>query len=127
MAGQPLDRPPREERLRSTAGLRGTPIVSLSAWRGQSGRRYVVRILPARNVDADDLCGAVVIRVSRDGSGLAENRGVSIVGDIASARAFIGRLPESVTELHAHRLAETDAERAAVLADLGTVAPARRR
>lgn len=123
----PADRLPREERLRSIAGLRGSPVMPLSAWRDRSGRRYVVRVLSVPVGDADDLCDAVVIRVSRDGSGLAENQGVSIVGDLASARAFAASLPAAVTELHAHRLAETDAKRAAVLADLGPVAPARRR
>ena len=121
------ERLPREERLRSTAGLRGSPVLPLSAWRGRSGRRYVVRVLPIRKIDADELRDAVVIQVCRNGSGLAEIRGVSIVGTIASARALIGSLPDAVTELHAHRLAESDAERAAILADLGTVAPARRR
>lgn len=123
----PAERLPREERLRSCAGLRGSPAMPLSAWRGRSGRRYVVRILPVPVVDAEDLCDAVVIQVSRDGSGLAEIRGVAIVGDRAAARAFAASLPPAVTELHAHRLAETDADRAAVLADLGTVTTGRRR
>ncbi len=99
----------------------------MSAWRGHSGRRYVVRVLPVRKIDADELRDAVVIQVCRHGSGLAEIRGVSIVGTIASARALIAGLPADVTELHAHRLAKTDAERGAILADFGTVAPARRR
>ncbi|MBE7203310.1 MAG: hypothetical protein INR70_36700 [Parafilimonas terrae] len=121
------ERLPREERLRSTSGLRGSPILPLSAWRGRSGRRYVVRVLSTRSIAADDLCGGVVIQVGRNGAGLAEMHGVSIVTDFASARALIGSLPDAVTELHAHRLAESDAERAAILADLGTVMPARRR
>ncbi|MET3482352.1 hypothetical protein [Methylobacterium sp. 1973] len=121
------ERLPREERLRSTAGLRGSPVMPLSAWRGRCGRRYVVRVLPVPVVDAEDLRDAVVILVGRDGSGLAEIRGVSIVRGLASAQALIDGLPPAVTELHAHRLAETDADRAAILADLGTVTTGRRR
>lgn len=121
------ERLPREERLRSIAGLRGCPTMPMSAWRGHSGRRYVARVLPIRKIDADELCDAVVIQVCRHASGLAEICGVSIIGTVASARALIAGLPADVTELHAHRLAESDAERAAILADLGTVAPARRR
>ncbi|SEH35094.1 hypothetical protein SAMN02799636_01698 [Methylobacterium sp. 275MFSha3.1] len=118
---------PREERLRSTAGLRGSPIMPLSAWRGRSGRRYVVRVLPVPAGDAEELCDAVVMLVGRDDSGLAEIRGVSIVRGLASAQALIDGLPPAVTELHAHRLAQTDADRAAILADLGTVTTGRRR
>jgi hypothetical protein len=121
------ERLPREEGLRSTVGLRGSFAMSLSAWRGRSGRRYVVRVLPAAKTEADDLCDAVVLCVSRTGDGLAEIRGVSIVSDVASSHALIGGLPDAVTELHAHRLAESDAERAAILADLSTAADRRRR
>src|SRR5438094_734416 len=47
---------------------------------------------------------------------------------IADSEAdLIGGLPDAVTELHAHRLAESHAERAAILADLGTAADRRRR
>ncbi len=126
---RPTGRPPNACRggaPRSTAGC-GESVLPLSAWRGRSGRRYVVRVLPIRKIDADELCDAVVIQVCRHASGLAEIRGVSIIGTVASARALIAGLPADVTELHAHRLAESDAERAAILADLGTVAPARRR
>ena len=121
------ERLPREEMLKAYRGLRGIPAMPLSAWRGHSGRRYVVRVLPARAVDADELCDAVVLRVRRDASGFPEIQGVSVVGDLASARALVASLSAAVNELHVHRLAETDAERAAILADLGSVAPARRR
>src|SRR5436853_127609 len=47
----------REERLRTTAGVRGA--LELSSWRGRSGRRYVVGVHPthvigvgSRNPDA---------------------------------------------------------------------------
>ncbi|MGU3480306.1 hypothetical protein ACLBX8_32100, partial [Methylobacterium sp. D48H] len=73
------------------------------------------------------LCDAVVMLVGRDDSGLAEIRGVSIVRGLASAQALFDGLPPAVTELHAHRLAQTDADRAAILADLGTITTGRRR
>lgn len=82
----------REERLRST------PHVTLSAWRGRSGRRYVVSVHP---VTAEDHGPAVVIAVARDAAGIAS---IVTLGE--------------ATELHVHRLAETDEARAAVAADL---------
>lgn len=85
--------PVREVPLRYT----GSPL-ALTAWRGLSGRRYVCIILPA---DTDDVPPGVVLYVARDASGVA----------------MLVR-PETATELHIHRLAETDAERAAITADL---------
>lgn len=78
----------REERLRS----------GLSAWRGRSGRRYVVGVHP---VTAEDHAPAVVLAVARDAAGIAR----------------IVTLSEA-TELHVHRLAETDEARAAMVEDL---------
>ena len=52
-------RPIREERLRG----KDSPAIALSAWRGQSGRRYVVAVYTlaqAREVDAP---GAVLLGV----------------------------------------------------------------
>jgi len=45
----------REERLKTTAGLRGSPALPLSAWRGRSGRRYVVGVHPAGGFDLDEM------------------------------------------------------------------------
>ncbi|MCJ2122873.1 hypothetical protein [Methylobacterium sp. J-077] len=111
----------REERLRTSAGLRGVCFIPMSAWRGTSSRRYVVVIQPLETVDlvADD--PAVVLAVVRDAQGQAS---------IVAARAcdagdpgFLGWLAACVTlgarELHAYRLAGTRAERAAIAADLG--------
>lgn len=79
---------------------------------GTSGRRYVFsRVEPA--LDAGDLDGAVVALTARDRSG-------------AARLVWIGageRLPAEATapghEIQAHWLAETAAERARVIADLG--------
>ncbi|MCJ2117682.1 hypothetical protein MKK65_14090 [Methylobacterium sp. J-001] len=111
----------REERLRTSAGLRGVCFISMSAWRGSSSRRYVVVIQPLETVDlvADD--AAVVLAVVRNAQGQAS---------IVAARAcdagdpgFLGWLAACATlgarELHAYRLAGTRAERAAIAADLG--------
>ena len=110
--------PIREERLRSTAGLRGTPAVALSAWRGRSGRRYVVGV---HDMTADviaDLGPAVAAAVTRNATGQASIVNVTALADaawVAAARAA------GATELHVHRLAETDAECAAVVRDLTEV------
>jgi hypothetical protein len=102
----------REELLRAATAM------PMSAWRGRSGRRYVVGIRAAATVDAQDLLEAVVILVVRGRNGIAENLGVSAVTDMASARAFVGGRPKTCTELHVHRLAANAAERAAIVADL---------
>lgn len=82
----------REERLRSG------PHHNLSAWRGRSGRRYVVGVHPVTDTDHGE---AVVIAVARDAAGIAR---IVTLGE--------------ATELHVHRLAETDEDRAAVAGDL---------
>lgn len=112
--------PVREERLRTSAGVRGAPALAMSVWRGQSSRRYVVVVQP---LDAPDLVAehaAVVLAVARDERGQAS---------IIAARAceagdpgFLGWLAAcarlGARELHAYRLAVTAAERAAVADDL---------
>ena len=113
---------PREERLRTTAGLRGTPALALSAWRGTSGRRYVVGIHQVGSIDPDDIGEAVVIAVRRDGigfqAGIAKAVRVIACNDANAVRALLDALPKAVTELHVHRLAEGDAERNAIVDDL---------
>ncbi|WP_267358996.1 MULTISPECIES: hypothetical protein [unclassified Methylobacterium] len=112
--------PVREERLRTSVGRRGAPALAMSAWRGQSSRRYVVVVQP---LDAPDLVAehaAVVLAVARDECGQAS---------IIAARAcetgdpgFLGWLAAcarlGAREVHAYRLAETTLERAAIAADL---------
>lgn len=100
--------PVREERLRSTAGLR------LSAWRGRSGRRYVASIVDVLDPGTE----AVVISVRRNPAGIAAIVSVEAI-EASEAGAFcrVARLA-GATELHIHRLAETAAERAAIVADL---------
>ncbi len=110
----------REERLRATAGLREPP--ALTSWRGRSGRRYVVGIHPANEADIADLTDAVLIGVQRLGDGTSEVLDVSAPGPRSSARQrsrwLASMRSRGATELHVHRLAESEAERRAVVADL---------
>lgn len=111
----------REERLRTTAGLRGTPALALSAWRGRSGKRYVVGVHALSAPDLDEMGEAVVIAVRRDAAGIAELVDVSASGQ--SPRDRLHRWlacakTGGATEMHVHRLAEDEAEREAIVEDL---------
>lgn len=113
----------REERLRATAGLREP--ASLTSWRGKSGRRYVVGVHAPGELDMVDAADAVLIAVQRDEDGTAR------VLDVAAPGSLTGRQrltwlstmrARGVTEMHVHRLAENEAERRAVVADLAGTA-----
>lgn len=112
----------REERLKTTAGLRGSPGLPLSAWRGRSGRRYVVGVHSAGGFDLDEMGQAVVIAVRRDDTGIAEM--VSVASSSESPRDHLRRTwldrvrGRGATEMHVHRLAESETERAAIVEDL---------
>jgi hypothetical protein len=120
----------REERLKTNAGLRGAPALPLSAWRGRSGRRYVVGVHPAGGFDVDEMAEAVVIAVRRDDTGIA--RMVSVATSKESPRDHLRRTwlervrHGGATEMHVHRLADSEAERMAIADDLkvDTVDPA---
>ncbi|SFM91599.1 hypothetical protein [Methylobacterium pseudosasicola] len=113
---------PREERLRTTAHLRDSLPWPISKWRGTSGRTYAVTIRSMAEVETDDLPGAVVIAVRRDGTGnskgLAQPVRVSAIADAHAARAFQAGLPRAVSELHLHRIEPDARERARIVADL---------
>lgn len=115
----------REERLRATAGLREQP--ALTSWRGKSGRRYVVGIHPANEPDIADVTDAVLIAVQRSGDGTAEVLDVAAPGALTSRRQrqrWVSRMRDrGATELHIHRLAESESDRLAVVADLALGAP----
>jgi hypothetical protein len=110
----------REERLRATAGLREPP--ALTSWRGRSGRRYVVGVHALNEVEIAELTSAVLIAVVRQEDGSARVLGVAAPRSTTSARArlrWLSRVSSrGATEMHVHRLAENDAERRAVAADL---------
>jgi hypothetical protein len=117
----------REERLRATAGLRGGTL-NLSAWRGRSGRRYVVGVHPLTETDILDVTDAIVLAVRRDQTGVAQLIDIATAGPkprdrlrkswMATVRA------RGATEMHVHRLAEDDATRRAIVDDLRDDEPA---
>ncbi|HVL72683.1 MAG TPA: hypothetical protein VM434_12475 [Beijerinckiaceae bacterium] len=99
----------REDPLRATAGLRG---LDLTAWRGRSGRRYVVAVHPAE--DVPDATGSVLLAVRRDRGGEARLLGVAD-GD----EAWVDRMrARGATEIHVHRLAADATARRAAIEDL---------
>lgn len=111
----------REERLRTNTGLRGAPALAMSAWRGHSGRRYVVVVQPLDTVDLVAEDPAVVLAVRREEQG--QSSIIAARGCQAGDPGFLGWLAACATrgacEVHAYRLAETGPERAAIAADLG--------
>ncbi|WP_245421473.1 hypothetical protein [Methylobacterium sp. B4] len=112
----------REERLRTMAGLRGSAAPSLSAWRGRSGRRYVVGVHDLVEAELAEIGEAVVIAVRRDEAGIAEAVAIAAVGRGARERLqrnWLARARQSgATEMHVHRLAESEEARRAVVTDL---------
>ena len=108
----------REERLRTTAGLRGEPPVSLSAWRGLSGRRHVVEVVDLDVAAPERVGDALAIAVRRDDDGFAH---VVAIGGTALRPSWWAQVRDAgATELHLHRLAATSNERAAIMMDLTT-------
>ena len=110
----------REERLRSTTGVRqATP---MSSWRGASGRRYVVGVQAGITPDVVDMDGAVLIAVRRAGDGTASVVDVSAPEPGVTRRSRLRWLSlmrtRGATEMHVHLLAEDAAERDAVRRDL---------
>ncbi|MGH1571762.1 hypothetical protein ACRAWG_15125 [Methylobacterium sp. P31] len=112
--------PVREERLRSTAGLRGSPALPLTAWRGRSGNRYVCGVYQLTADALDDAGACVVIAARRVDIGTAVIVDVAAFESDATGLALFlhGARMGGANELHLHRLAEIAAERAAIVADL---------
>ena len=111
----------REERLRATAGLRGGAL-NLSAWRGRSGRRYVVGVHPLGETDILDVTDAIILAVRRDEEGVAQLIDIATAGPKPRDRLRKSWMStvraRGATEMHVHRLAEDDATRRAIVADL---------
>jgi hypothetical protein len=110
----------REERLRATAGLRSSP--TLSSWRGLSGRRYIVGVHPLDLKELLDVTDAVVLAVGRDENGTGHVIDSVLAGSKPSEETrhrWLDRVQErGASELHIHRLADTEARRREILADL---------
>jgi hypothetical protein len=97
-----------EPRFESLAAARDAGVVTpFRAWRGRSGRRYVVSVYRPEALQAQD--GAVLIAVRREAGGRRRIVAVGIDGVQPSSGA---------DEIHVHLLAGTDIARAAVAADL---------
>jgi hypothetical protein len=107
----------REERLRAAAGLRG---LELSSWRGRSGRRYVVGVHSLTETDIVDVTEAIVIAVRRDNEGVAHVVEIETAGPRERLRkSWLSAMrARGATEMHVHRLAETEAARRAIVEDL---------
>jgi hypothetical protein len=114
----------REERLRTTAGLRET--FRLTSWRGHSGRRYVAGVHPLTEAEAVDVRDAVLLAVRRDPDGTAtivDSAATSAQRQAPARRSWIARMRErGATEMHVHRLADGDTEQRAMLRDLRDLA-----
>lgn len=122
----------REEPLRAVAGLAFAR--TLGAWRGRSGRRYVVCVRRLDGADRDladfgeadfgdaDLGDAVLIAVARGDDGVGRVVAVASAGRLLARgrrRAWLtGLARRGAIELHLHRLAASEAERRAIAADL---------
>lgn len=103
----------REERLKTQR----CSVLDLSAWRGQSGRRYVVAVYTLAQARSDvDAPGAVLIGVRRRWNGVACIVWVGWRGTMAEAVELAAA--DGATEIHAHRLADSDADREAIVEDL---------
>lgn len=99
---------PTGPRFEILAAARDAGVVTpFRAWRGCSGRRYVVSVYKPEAVPA--LEGAVLIAVRRDGGGARRIVGIGTEGVLP---------PCNADEIHVHLLAGTDIARAAVAADL---------
>lgn len=96
--------------------------MSLSSWRGRSGRRYVVGIHPLSEQELLEVTDAIIIAVRRDGDGVARVIDVAQAGcevrERARTRWMMNVQAQGATEMHVHRLAEDDVERRAILEDL---------
>lgn len=110
------------------AGLRGVAAPALSAWRGRSGRRYVVGVHELAEPDLAEVDEAVVIAVRRDEAGIAQAVSIAATGKGPRERLHRNWLArarqEGATEMHVHRLAEG---RPSVVPSCSTSPPTRSR
>ena len=105
----------REQPIRVGSGLGA----GMSAWRGKSGKRWVATVREIKRCDAADLTDAVVLGIYRDEVGHARIVfATHSLSDEAAVRLLRTLRTDVVTEIHTHRLADTDAERDAMVADL---------
>jgi hypothetical protein len=110
----------REERLRATAGLRSSP--TLSSWRGRSGRRYIVGVHPLEISELLETTDAIILAVRRDKAGMGHVVDAAMAGaepSEATRTRWMAKVQAlGASELHVHRLADTEARRREILDDL---------
>jgi hypothetical protein len=98
-----------------------TPL-PLRAWRGRSGRRYVVSVYPLDEAD-DGYAGALLLAVARDADGrrhlLAARESGSTAVNGYNGQWLTAAREHGANELHVHLLAASRAARRDTLADLG--------
>jgi hypothetical protein len=94
----------------------------LSSWRGQSGRRYIVGVHPLDLKELLEVTDAVILAVGRDENGIAHVVDSVLAGAEPSTETrtrWLATVQErGASELHIHRLADTEARRREILADL---------
>jgi hypothetical protein len=94
----------------------------LSSWRGHSGRRYIVGVHPLDIGELLEVTDAVLLAVRRDETGTAHVVGSAMAGPEPSEETRTRWMAKvqalGASELHIHRLADTDARRREILEDL---------
>lgn len=99
----------------------GGDLLPLRAWRGRSGRRYVVSVYPMTAMWQEAHLDAVLIAVARDGEArrIVGVRDSSPLSPEGFDGAWFGQMRAcGAVELHVHLLATSAGERAAVARDL---------
>ncbi|MBL8588476.1 MAG: hypothetical protein JNK46_08105 [Methylobacteriaceae bacterium] len=131
----PASRPASAERAEGppprSANPAGAPLASLAggalarrfrAWRGASGRRYVVTVYAAGETGWLDLDAALALVVAVAPDGRRRILAAHVDPDAPARRRLAAALVAAegeACEVHLHLLAATPAERAAAAADLG--------
>jgi hypothetical protein len=102
-------------------GATGRDALPFRAWRGGSGRRYVVSVYPLDEAD-DGYAGAVLLAVARDADGrrrivgARETLALGLTG--VNGNWMSAMRAQGANELHVHLLAATGEERRFALDDL---------
>jgi len=118
LASARVSSPVRDETLHVASG---GDLLPLRAWRGRSGRRYVVSVYPLTAMWQEAHLDAVLIAVAREGEarrivGVCESSPLSPHGFDS---AWFGQMRAcGAVELHVHLLATSAEARAAVVRDL---------
>ncbi|GGC92427.1 hypothetical protein [Chelatococcus reniformis] len=101
----------------------GSHGLALRAWRGRSGKRYVVSVYPLDDADSD-YAGALLLAVSRDADGSRRLMEARESSDLAftgyNGRWLAAMRNRGANELHVHLLAANHEARRRTMVDLGS-------